>query len=152
MNAVKLKLPTAYHAMCCQHIAENIHKRYGRDYKARFWQIARAPDSTSFDVAVQALQRDTPEVEAYLQSIGYKNFAFTCFPVPRFGHDTSNIVESVNSHWRDIRELPPLRLLNGIYQWTLTIVYKQYRILLSQGNSILSNTAYTIYKYQESSV
>ena len=29
-------LPGAYHTMYCQHIAENIHKRYGRDFKARF--------------------------------------------------------------------------------------------------------------------
>jgi hypothetical protein len=26
--------------MCCQHIAENIHKKFGVQYKAPFWQIA----------------------------------------------------------------------------------------------------------------
>ena len=36
LNAVQSKLLGADHAMCCQHIAENIHKKYGRDHKATF--------------------------------------------------------------------------------------------------------------------
>jgi hypothetical protein len=39
LNAVQSKLPGANHAMCCQHIAENIHKRFGKEHKA-LWQIA----------------------------------------------------------------------------------------------------------------
>ena len=151
LNAVKSKLPGAYHAMCCQHIAENIHKRYGRDYRARFWQIARASSESSFNTAVQTFQRDAPQAEEYLQSIGYENFAFMRFRRPRFGHDTSNIVESVNSIWRDIRELPPLQLLNGVYQWTLTTIHARQRVPLDLGNPVLSNTAYRQCKHRESS-
>jgi hypothetical protein len=151
LNAVKSELPGACHAMCCQHIAENIHKKYGRDHKAIFWQIARAPCESSFNIAIQALRQDAPQAEEYLQSIGYENFAFARFPHPRFGHDTSNIVESVNSLWRDIRELPPLQLLNGIYQWTLTAIYERQREPPDRGNSALSNTAYKQYKHRESS-
>jgi hypothetical protein len=79
--------------MCCQHIVENIHKKFGMQYKAPFWQIARAGSEQAFDEAVQALQRDAPQVEEYISSIGYENFAFTRFPRPRFGHDTSTNVE-----------------------------------------------------------
>jgi hypothetical protein len=150
LSAVESKLLGACHAMCCQHIAENIHKKFGRDYKPLFWQIARAQSQNAFNTAVQALQRDSPQVEEYLQSIGYKNFAFACFPLPRFGHDTSNIVESVNSAWREIRELPPLQLLNGIYQWTLTTFYQRLRVSQVSGNTVLSNTAYQAYKHRES--
>ena len=150
MNAVELKLPNVCHAMCCQHIAENIHKKFGVQYKAPFWQIARAGSEYAFDNAVQALQRDAPQVEEYISSIGYENFAFTRFPWPRFGHDTSNIVESTNSAWRDIRELPPLQLLNGIYQWCLTTWYQRLQVRLVAGNSVLSNAAYRGYKHRES--
>ena len=149
MNAVKAKLPTATHAMCCQHIAENIHKRFGIQYKAPFWQIARAGSDRAFDIAVQALQTDAPEVEEYIASIGYENFAFTRFPLPRFGHDTSNIVESTNSAWRNIRELPPLQLLNGIYQWCLTTWYQRLQLRPVPGNSTLSNAAYQAYEHRE---
>ena len=83
---------------------------------APFWGIVRAGSPRAFDKAVQALQNEAPEVEKYISSIGYETFALTRFPRPRFGHDTSNIVESTNFMWKGIRELPPLQLLNGIYQ------------------------------------
>jgi hypothetical protein len=149
LNAVKSELPGADHAMCCQHIAENIHKRFGREYKAPFWQIARAKTEIDFNNAVKALQGASPQVEEYISSIGYENFALLSFPAPRFGHDTSNIVESTNSMWRKIRELPPLQLLDGIYQWNLTTFYERQRLLLDPGNSILSNAAYRSYKHRE---
>ena len=136
--------------MCCQHIVENIHKKFGRQYKAPFWRIAQARSQRAFDMAVQALQNEALEVEEYISSIGYKTFAFACFPRPRFGHDTSNIVESTNSAWREIQELPPLQLLNGIYQWCLTTWYQRLQLRLVPGNSVLSNAAYKAYKHQES--
>jgi hypothetical protein len=108
------ELPKATHALCCQHIAENIHKRFGKEYKAPLWQIARAQSQSAFETAVQNLQRESLKAEEYISLIGYNNFAFTFFLQPRFGHDTSNIVECTNSMWREIRELPPLQLLNGI--------------------------------------
>ena len=40
LNAVELKLPKASHSMCCQHIVENIRKRFGNKYLASFWRIA----------------------------------------------------------------------------------------------------------------
>ena len=150
MNAVESKLPGVYHAMCCQHIVENIHKKFGRQYRAPFWQIARARSTRAFDIAVQALKDKAPVVEEYISSIGYETFAFACFPRPRFGHDTSNIVESTNSVWREIRDLPPLQLLNGIYQWCLTTWYQRYQLQPVPGNSVLSNTAYQAYKHRES--
>jgi hypothetical protein len=136
--------------MCCQHIAENIHKRFGREYRTPFWQIARAQSETAFDSAVQALKRDAPRVEEYLSSIGYNTFTYVHFLLPRFGHDTSNIVESTNSMWYELRELPPLQLLNRIYQWYTTAYFERIHLLLDPGNLVLSNKAYRSYKYRES--
>lgn len=59
-------------------------------------------------------------------------------------------MESTNSAWRNIRELPPLQLLNGLYQWTLTTFFKRQQLVLVPGNSVLSNTAYQNYKHRES--
>ena len=53
-------LPGACHAMCCQLIAEDIHKKFGREFKAPFWQIARAQSEDNFNTAMQALQREPP--------------------------------------------------------------------------------------------
>jgi hypothetical protein len=65
--------------MCYQHIVENIHKEFGKQYKALFWQIARVESQRAFDIAVQALQRDPPKVKEYIASISYKNFTFIHF-------------------------------------------------------------------------
>jgi hypothetical protein len=149
LQAVDSKLPSAYHAMCCQHIAESIHKRSSKNYKARFWQIARVSTQSAFDIAIQAPQRDAPEVKEYISSIGYNTFAFARFPHPRFGHDTSNIVESINSVWRDIRELLPLQLINGIYQWYIKTFRKRRDPKITPGNLMLSNSAYRGYKSRD---
>jgi hypothetical protein len=36
LNTVESKLPSVYHAMCCQYITENIHKKFRRQYVAPF--------------------------------------------------------------------------------------------------------------------
>ena len=35
--------------MCYQHVAENVHKRFGQKYKPLFWQIARAQSEIAFE-------------------------------------------------------------------------------------------------------
>jgi hypothetical protein len=97
LNAIESKLPGVYHTMCCQYITENIYKKFGREYKAPFWQIARTRTQSIFDSTIQALKQKAPQVKEYLSSIGYNSFAFACFLLSRFGHDTLNIVESTNS-------------------------------------------------------
>jgi len=52
LNTVQLKLLGIYYTMCYQYIVENIHKKYGRDYKATFWQIARVLCESSFSIAI----------------------------------------------------------------------------------------------------
>ena len=91
---------------------------YCREYTQEVWKAIRGSllgnctgnvsYGRAFDKAVQALQNEALEVEEYISSIGYETFAFARFPRPRFGHDTSNIAESTNSAWCEIRELPPL--------------------------------------------
>ena len=150
LNTVESELPGTSHAMYCQYIIENIYKKFGKEYKAPFWQIARIQSQSAFDTAVRALQIASPQVEEYISSIGYQNFALLSFPLPRFGHNISNIVELTNSVWREIYELPLLQFLDGIYQWTLTTFYERQRLVLAPGNSILSNAVYQSYKYRES--
>jgi hypothetical protein len=150
LNAVESELPGARHALCCQHLSENVYKRFGKEYKSTFWQIARAQSELAFEGATRALERDAPDLMQYLSAIGYENFANFCFRYPRWGHDTSNIVESTNSMWREIRELPPLQLLNGIYQWYTKAFFERSHLPLAPGNSILSNMAYRDYKHRES--
>jgi hypothetical protein len=59
-------------------------------------------------------------------------------------------VESTNPVWRDIRELPPLQLINRIYQWYIKTFYKRRDLKITPGNSMLSNSVYRGYKSRES--
>ena len=85
--------------------------------------VLRLPD---WSVLVVSVYVGGQNGEEYLASIGYESFAFTHFPLPRFGHDTANIVESTNSAWREIRELPLFSFLMGYINGVLQHGIKYY--------------------------
>jgi len=71
---------------------------------------------------IQAVSAPTAEyLEAIDRSLWAKSFA----TVTKFGHNTSNIVESVNNALGPYRQMPPLQLLNGIYHWAMTLIYNR---------------------------
>jgi hypothetical protein len=43
-------------------------------------------------------------------------------PYPKWGHDTSNIIESLNGSWSEIRHLQPLQLMDAIYSTSMRMV------------------------------
>jgi hypothetical protein len=45
------------------------------------------------------------------------------FPTPRCGIDTNNIIESINSVWGKIRQLPPLQMIDAIYTYLMELVH-----------------------------
>jgi hypothetical protein len=52
--------------MCCQHLAENVHKEFGKEARQLFWPIARAKTTQSFNIAVRKLKEANPKAERYL--------------------------------------------------------------------------------------
>jgi hypothetical protein len=42
---------------------------------------------------------------------------------PRYGYNTSNIIELVNSSWDEIGQLPPLLAMDAIYSKCMKMVY-----------------------------
>jgi hypothetical protein len=46
----------------------------------------------------------------YINDIPHDTWASYAFPYPRFGHITSNIVESLNAKFKEIRDLPVLQI------------------------------------------
>jgi hypothetical protein len=65
------------------------------------------------------------------------------FPWPRYGHDTSNIVESLNKKWGQIRFLPPLLLVDAIYTSTMKMVYDRCIKSKKQHSDIIADIPYT---------
>ena len=56
----------------------------------------------------------------HLENIPADTYSFWAFPGPRFGHFTSNVVESLNGAWqKSIRHLPPRRMMAEIWAYIM---------------------------------
>jgi hypothetical protein len=56
----------------------------------------------------------------YVRNIKPETYAYWAFPASRFGHLTSNIIESLNGAWKLIQALTPLRMLVAIWQYVMS--------------------------------
>ena len=126
-NAVVRHLLTAIHGHCCQHIADNIARRFSIMCIKLFWRAARAKTKPAFDTIMEQLATEHPKCATYLKKIRPESWTYWAFPTRRWLHDTSNVSESVNSTWLEARSLPALYLLYWLWRWTMTTIYKRRR-------------------------
>ena len=70
-------------------------------------------------------KRECSSIE-YLNAIPHKAWATYAFPYPRFGHLTSNLSESINSAWKDLRHFPILKMVDTIWSTMMKTIYKRY--------------------------
>jgi hypothetical protein len=91
------------------------------------------------------LKKESVAAFNYLDLIPHKTWATYAFPFSRFGHLTSNISESVNNMWKEIRYLPILKMVDTIWSTMMKTIYKRYNEI--QKNSILCDIPYT--KFQK---
>lgn len=105
---------TVTRAYCCQYLKENFITKFGRALEVLFWKTARAKDIDSFELAIQEIQMAKPTAKTYLREIDPQLWATAHFPGQRYGHDTSNIVESTNHTLKIDRELSTIHLLDSI--------------------------------------
>jgi hypothetical protein len=54
--AIEEVFPKAFHAYCCQYIADNIQTQFGIKYRSLFWACARAKTQTAFDKLLKERQ------------------------------------------------------------------------------------------------
>jgi hypothetical protein len=81
-----------------------------------------------YDIALQALKDHSRHAGIYVQKIEPELYAAYAFPVLRFEHNTSNIVESLNGSWKDIRNMTPLHILCSIWSTVMeTVANRQNR-------------------------
>lgn len=124
--AVEEFFPQAVHAHYYNHIADNIAGDYGNKCKPLFQKCARAKIEEAFKTALAALSSYSSEAGRYVDNIPHYAWARYAFLRPRFGHDTSNINESINNAWLDIRRLPPLQMLDNIYATVMKTVHDRF--------------------------
>ena len=107
-NALKAVFLDASLSYCCQYIADNVQAEYSIKCRPLFQKCIRAKTKEAFETALQDLQSLNVDATDYVTRILYEFWARYIFLSSRSGHDTNNIIESINSAWLDIRQLPPL--------------------------------------------
>ena len=121
--------PKSYQAMCCQHLADNVQARYGVLPRKIFWQMARARSWKLYEEARSELLVASSEAVSYLDGIDTTRWALHSFPHARYGHDTSNISESVNKFLNGMRSFSPIKLFDALWRYTMeTIHERRFRV------------------------
>jgi hypothetical protein len=121
--------PLVKRAYCCHHLKGNFTDKFGRALAPLFWRIARARSKAAYDVAFEELYNIKPEAAAYLAAAEPKTWATAFFDGSRYGHDTSNVVESLNMVLRLDRELPITELCDSI--WHLVMEKRASQLALA---------------------
>ena len=111
--------------MCCQRIAANVQKQFGIQAKRAFWTLARADTSVLFQAAAVKMRVLHADAVDYLEEIPLEQWARFEFPLPRWGHDTSNIAESLNSAISELRSLLPIQMIRALWTYIMESKYKR---------------------------
>jgi hypothetical protein len=125
VNSVEECFPSALHLHCCQHIADNLQQRFGNKVRPLFWSAAYAKTPQVFKEKMKIIQQENKSAYDYLIQIEKKLWTRAYQPYPKYGHNTSNIVESLNGALSDIRCQPPIRMMDSIYSYCMSLVYER---------------------------
>ena len=102
-------------AVCAYHLMDNFTTKFSRTLKPLFWSICRANSKARFKALIQELRQINELAAQYLLDAQPKLWAKSHFVRTRFGHNTSNVVESINRVLKLDRELPILQLLDALW-------------------------------------
>ena len=144
--------PTVVCAFCCQHLKENFTTTYGRGLASKFWVIARAESGQKFENSMLTHSEIKPAAERYLRNIHPRLWEKGHFPGSRYGHDTSNIVESVNNSLKLDRELSIVKLLNEIWHQVMKQRFERYQSACNSGLGVLYYTKFCTKELGESRI
>lgn len=116
-------------AVCCQHFKENFTTKFSRTLKPLFWKIANTTTVLKFDACITELRAVNNKAADYLILSDPRLWSVAHFVDCRFGHLTSNIVETVNKGLKLDRELPIVQLLDAL--WTRVMDTRFKRLALA---------------------
>ena len=100
--------------ICSFHLNENFCKRYSSQLSNYAWQAANSKTRQDFARYIEKLRHQNPNEADYLIKIDPSLWVTAYYPALHYGHKTWNIVESMDSIFREDRELLILDLLNEV--------------------------------------
>lgn len=115
LEAERVLGPLVVAAWCCHHIKENFALKFSRSLGPFFWAVACARSEDDYHVALDKLREKSEEAVTWIQAQEPEKWVEALFIGRRYGHDTSNVVESQNAVLKLDRELPVVVLLDSIW-------------------------------------
>ncbi|KAI5151527.1 hypothetical protein ENBRE01_2197 [Enteropsectra breve] len=107
-RAVETTFPQACHSYCVGHIERNIVSRF-RKSCSNIWTAAKASSISDFELQIQEIAKNNGQAVAeYIRNIPCEHWARAYFKIPRFGHVTSYIAESINASLGSVLKMIPL--------------------------------------------
>ena len=96
----------------------------------------------AFEAGIHALRIEKPEAAAWLLNVEPAKWARCAFPGRRWGHDTSNIVESMNGALKEHRTRPILDLLDAIWHKVMSTCADRFALAQSLVAKAATKTPY----------
>ena len=93
--------------------------KYGQEAKRLFWAASYTSSASEFKIRMDKIEALNPECRRYLDALPADRWAQHASPFtkhPRYGHHSSNIAESINKEWLQLRQLPPYWLLIEVWE------------------------------------
>lgn len=117
IEAVSNFMPRANHAFCVRHLCANVYAKFGSGYDKLIWKLAKSPSQDEYNSLFSELREKSEKVAVYLQQIDKNSWTNAFSKAKRYNHWTSNVVESLNSLFKNSRERPILYLIDDIQKW-----------------------------------
>ena len=110
------EIPLAKHAYCVEHISRNLQTKFGM----RAWVVFNTHlrfvyAEEKFQLRLQKLEEASPQAADYVQRIDTTMWANPFLIAKRYGHNTSNLVEIMNSWIINKRRLSITDLLHALW-------------------------------------
>lgn len=111
-KAVSNVFPLAKHAICMQHLCNNLKTRFHHGAIEPFFKTcAKAYKTQEFEKFMTLLERIDPGIKKYLEDADPLRWSRALFPGKRYNIMTTNISESMNARLLEARGLPVSQLV-----------------------------------------
>ncbi|CAG8826695.1 4983_t:CDS:2, partial [Dentiscutata erythropus] len=110
-DAVKMKLPNAFHTHCVWHIEKNVNTKFRTKLGGKIWAAAKSLHVEGFNEVMEEISDMHTEAAVYLNEILPETWTLCKCPRNRFEHLTSNVSESFNSWLHDEHLTEPFKAI-----------------------------------------
>ncbi|XP_045801383.1 uncharacterized protein LOC123895190 [Trifolium pratense] len=114
--------PPTTHVYCIRHIGQNfVREIKQKNLRPLVTNMGYAPSEPSFKYWRNELRKESVEALNWVDKIPKEKWTQAYDGGRRWGHMTSNLVEAMNSVYKEIRSLPITALVKGTYSKTATL-------------------------------